>query len=183
VYDYKSADIMSYYTKTFDIFDLINVARIHSATSLSRNVTENDLFQLRTLANSAEFGYNYNLTQHARSIHTETFSGAILSRLNKTITFKRNLKFCLLAGSSDTFLACFSLANLTAVDINFFYLHNYASTMSPKLFSADTVKSCPENPGAPRCASASSSVTAQLAPCHLSRSLAPAPSHSLPAGF
>ncbi|RYP72141.1 hypothetical protein DL771_004375 [Monosporascus sp. 5C6A] len=145
VYDYKSPDNMSY-ANAFDIFDLINVARIHNATSLARNVTDEQLFQLRTLADSAEFGYNYNLTQPARSIHAETFSGAILSQLNQTVTSKGKRKFALLAGSYDTFLGFFGLANLTAADPNFFGLPEYASTMAFELFSPDTMTSFPEDP-------------------------------------
>lgn len=145
VYDYTSPDNMSY-AKAFDIFDLINVARIHNATSLARNVSDEDLFQLRTLADSSEFGLNYNLTQPARSIHAETFSGTILNQLNQTITSKGKLKFSLLGGSYNTFLAFFGLANLTAVDTNFFAVPDYASTMAFELFTSDTVTSFPQNP-------------------------------------
>lgn len=137
VYDYRSPDNMTY-ANAFDIFDLINVARIHNATSPARNVTDDQLFQLRTLADSAEFGYNYNRTQPSRSIHAETFSGAILNQLNQTITSQGKLKFSLLAGSYDTFLAFFGLANLTSVSTDFFGLPDYASTMTFELFSADT---------------------------------------------
>ena len=145
VYDYTSADNMSY-AKAFDIFDLINVARIHNATSLARNVTDEELFQLRTLADSSEFSLNYNLTQPARSIHAQTFSSAILTQLNQTVTSKGKLKFSLLGGSYNTFLAFFGLANLTSVDANFFGLADYASTMAFELFTADTVTSFPQNP-------------------------------------
>ncbi|KAL8289533.1 hypothetical protein RB597_001240 [Gaeumannomyces tritici] len=145
VYDYTSAENMSY-ANAFDIFDLINVARIHNATSLARNVTDEDLFQLRTLADSSEFGANYNTTQPARSIHAETFSAAVLNQLNQTVTSKGKLKFSLLGGSYNTFLAFFGLANLTAVDTNFFGLPDYASTMAFELFSADTVASFPQDP-------------------------------------
>ena len=96
VYDCKSADIMSY-AKAFEIFDLVNVSCIHNATSLSRNVTDKELLQLRTLSDGAEFGYNYSFTQPSRSIDAETFSGAILSQLNKSITSKGRLNFSLLA--------------------------------------------------------------------------------------
>jgi len=137
VYDYRSLDNMTY-ANAFDIFDLINVARIHNATSPARNVTDDQLFQLRTLADSAEFGYNYNRTQPSRSIHAETFSGAILNQLNQTVTSQGKLKFSLLAGSYDTFLAFFGLANLTSVSTDFFGLPDYASTMAFELFSPDT---------------------------------------------
>ncbi|KAK0725867.1 histidine acid phosphatase, partial [Lasiosphaeris hirsuta] len=137
VYDYQSADNMSY-AKAYDIFDLINVARIHNATSPARNVTDEQLFQLQTLADSAEFGDNYNRTQPARSIHAETFAGGVLAQLNKTITSQGRLKFSLLAGSYDTFLAFFGLTNLTTVDPDFFGLPGYASTMAFELFSSDS---------------------------------------------
>ncbi len=145
VYDYRSSDDMSY-GNAFDIFDLVNVARIHNATSPARDVTDEQLFQLRTLADSAEFGYSYNLSQPARSIHAQTFSAAILRQLNQTVTSKGKLKFSLLAGSYDTFLGFFGLANLTAVDSNFFGLPDYASTMAFEVFSPDTVTSFPANP-------------------------------------
>ncbi|KAK3989043.1 histidine phosphatase superfamily [Cladorrhinum sp. PSN332] len=147
VYDYKSPDDMSY-AKAYDIFDLINVARIHNATSSARDVTDEQLFQLRTLADSAEFGYNYNLTQPTRSIHAQTFSAAILKQLNQTVASKGKLKFSLLGGSYDTFLGFFGLANLTAADPNFFGLPDYASTMAFEIFSPDTVTSFPADPDA-----------------------------------
>jgi prostatic aicd phosphatase len=125
VYDYKSPDNMTY-AKAFDIFDLINVARLHNATSLARNVTEEQLFQLRTLADSAEFGYNYNVSQPLRSIGAQTLGGAVLTQLNKTITSKGKLKISVLA------------ANLTSVSGDFYGLADYASTMAFELFSADT---------------------------------------------
>jgi len=146
VYDYKSADNMSY-AKAFDIFDLINVARVHNTTSLARNVTNDELFQLRTLADSAEFGYNFNASQPVRSTHAGTFAGGVLTQLNQTVASKGKLKLSLLAGSYDTFLGFFGLANLTSVSGDFYGLPDYASTMSFELFSEDTA-SFPDNPDA-----------------------------------
>jgi prostatic aicd phosphatase len=137
VYDYTSPDNMTY-AKAFDIFDLINVARIHNATSPARNVTADQLFQLRTLADSAEFASNYNATQPSRSIHAQALAGAILSQLNQTVTSQGKLKFSLLAGSYDNFLGFFGLVNLTSVSTDFFGLPDYASTMAFELFSTDT---------------------------------------------
>ena len=134
VFDYRSPDNMSY-AKAFDIFDLVNVARIHNATSPARNVTDEQLFQLRTLANSAEFGYNFNTSQPARSLHAETLAGAVLAQLNQTVASKGKLKFSLLAGSYDVFLAFFGLANLTSASPDFFGLPDYASTMAFEVFT------------------------------------------------
>jgi prostatic aicd phosphatase len=147
VYDLKSPSDLSY-AKAYDIFDLINVARIHNATSPAREVTDAQLFQLRTLADSAEFGYNFNRTQSARSIHAQTMAGAVLAQLNKTVSSSGKLKFSLLAGSYDTMLAFFGLTNLTNADPNFFGLPVYASTMAFELFSPDSSTSFPANPSA-----------------------------------
>ncbi|KAK1758590.1 histidine phosphatase superfamily [Echria macrotheca] len=136
VFDYKSPSDLSY-AKAYDIFDLINVARIHNATSPARDVTDEQLFQLRTLADSAEFGSNYNRSQPARSIHAETFLGGVLAQLNKTVTSAGKLKLSVMAGSYDTFQAFFGLANLTNVNPDFFGLPAYASTMAFELFSDD----------------------------------------------
>ncbi|KAM0324434.1 hypothetical protein ACHAQA_008216 [Verticillium albo-atrum] len=126
------------YAKAYDIFDLVNVARIHNETSAARNVSDEDLFQLRTLADSAEHGSNWNASQPMRALGAETLSGVVLSQLNKTVASEGKLKLSLLAGSYDTFLAFFGLAGLLEVSDNFYGLPDYASTMSFELFSDDT---------------------------------------------
>jgi hypothetical protein len=130
---YSSAADMSY-AKAYDIFDVVNVASIHNASSPVLNISSADLLQLRTLADSAEFGANYNNSQPDRSIHAATFAGSVLSHLNQTVASQgQNPKFTLLAGSYDTFLAFFGLANLTSVSTEFYGLPDYASTMAFEL--------------------------------------------------
>ncbi|TDZ34809.1 hypothetical protein C8035_v010233 [Colletotrichum spinosum] len=73
---YKNAD---------DIFDLINVACIHNRTWLARNVTDEELFQLRTLADSAEVESNFNASQPERAIHAQTLAAGILEQLSQTV--------------------------------------------------------------------------------------------------
>lgn len=126
------------YANAYNIFDLVNVARIHNATSPARNVSDSDLFQLRTLADSAELGLNWNETQDARSIGANTLSGVVLTQLNETVTGKGALKFTLLAGSYDTFLAFFGVAGLLDVSADFYGLPDYASTMAFELYSNNT---------------------------------------------
>ncbi|GJC89447.1 testicular acid phosphatase [Colletotrichum liriopes] len=135
VYDYKPENMT--YKNAYDIFDLVNVARIHNSTSLARNVTDDELFQLRTLADSAEFGYNFNASQPDRSIHARTLTAGILAQLNQTIASEGKLKFSLLSGSYDTFLAFFGLTDLVAVSDDFYGLPDYASTMAFELVSDD----------------------------------------------
>ncbi|KAK6333985.1 hypothetical protein TWF696_002496 [Orbilia brochopaga] len=142
VYDFEQSDLG--YARAYDIFDLINVAQIHNS-STSENVTAEQLFQLRTLADSAEFGENFNASQPARSIHAQTLAGAILNQLNQTVTGKGKLKFSLLAGSYDTFLAFFGLTDLTAADPNFYGLPDYASTMAFEVLTDKDVDAFPSS--------------------------------------
>jgi hypothetical protein len=132
---YASPDDLSY-TRAYDIFDLVNVERIHNASSPARNISDADFRQLRALADSAEFSANFNTSQPARFIHARTFAGAVVRHLNQTISSAaKQPKFTLLAGSYDTFLAFFGLANLTSVSDDFYGLPDYASTMAFELFS------------------------------------------------
>ncbi|KAF3924900.1 hypothetical protein ABW21_db0206862 [Orbilia brochopaga] len=142
VYDFKQSELG--YGRAYDIFDLINVAQIHNS-SASENVTAEQLFQLRTLADSAEFDGNFNASQPARSIGSQTLAGAILNQLNQTVTGKGKLKFSLLAGSYDTFLAFFGLTQLTAVDPNFYGLPDYASTMAFEILTDKNVDAFPSS--------------------------------------
>ncbi|KAI5458794.1 histidine phosphatase superfamily [Mariannaea sp. PMI_226] len=113
VYNLKPENMT--YENAYGIFDLVNVARIHNKTSPARNVSDEDLFQLRTLADSAELDLNWNSSQDARSI------GA---------------NFC--QALYDTFLAFFGVAGLLDVSPDFHGLPEYASTMVFELFSDDT---------------------------------------------
>ncbi|KAK1830196.1 putative lysosomal acid phosphatase [Podospora conica] len=122
------------FASAYDIFDLLNVARIHNTSTTP--VSDADLFQLRTLADAAEFAHSYSATDPALSTGARTFAGAVLAQLNKTVASAGALKFSLLAGSYDTFLGFAGLAGLTAASADFYGLPGYASTMAFEVFSA-----------------------------------------------
>jgi hypothetical protein len=136
------------YRNAYNIFDLVNVARIHNSTSPARNVSDEDLLQLHTLADSSELGQNWNESDPARAIGAETLSGAILNQLNQTVTSRGKLKFSLFAGSYDTFKAFFGLSGLLDESPNFHGLPDYASTMAFELFTDDNTDEFPSNPEA-----------------------------------
>ncbi|KAF4471905.1 acid phosphatase [Fusarium albosuccineum] len=144
VYNLKPENMT--YANAYNIFDLVNVARIHNSSSPARNVSDDDLFQLRTLADSAELGQNWNESDPARAIGAETLSGAVLTQLNETVSSAGKLKFSLFAGSYDTFLAFFGLAGLLDESPDFYGLPDYASTMAFELFTDDDADEFPENP-------------------------------------
>ncbi|PKS09152.1 hypothetical protein jhhlp_003766 [Lomentospora prolificans] len=144
VYDYTSAANFSY-KNAYDIFDLINVARIHNASSPALDVSDEDLFQLRTLADSAEFGTNYNASQPDREIHAKTLNAGMLTQLQQIVTSQAKLKFSLLAGSYDTMLAFFGVNNLIELSDDFKGLPDYASTLTFELFTEKDATSFPDN--------------------------------------
>ncbi|KEY74586.1 hypothetical protein S7711_05018 [Stachybotrys chartarum IBT 7711] len=133
VYDFQPEDLS--YANAYDIFDLINVARIHNASAPA--VSDDDMYQLRVLADRWEAGHNMNASIPARSIGGRTLAGAVLAQLSETVSSAGRLKFSLLAGSYDTFLAFFSVAGLTSASGDFAGLPDYASTMAFELFTAD----------------------------------------------
>ncbi|KAH7303440.1 histidine acid phosphatase [Stachybotrys elegans] len=143
VYDMEPEDMT--YAEAYNIFDLINVARIHNQSSPALEISNEDMFQLRTLADSHEFGENFNSSQPIRSIGAQTLAGGMLAQLEQTVSTQGKLKFSLLAGSYDTFLAFFGMMGLTSVSDDFYGLPEYASTMVFELFSKDT-SSFPESP-------------------------------------
>lgn len=132
------------YAHAYDVFDLLNVGSIHNE-SFASVVTTPQLSQLRYYADALEWGHNYNLTQPARSIGGMTLAGGILRQLNQTVSTQGNLKFSLLAGSYDTFLAFFGLTNLTAVNADFMGLPGYASSMTFELFTDGNTSTFPRD--------------------------------------
>lgn len=140
VYDYQPSNLS--FANAYDIFDLLNVASIHNA-SHNGTVSNEDLTQLRTLADEWEFGMAYDAEDSTRSIGGQTFAGGILEQLDQIVSSQGKLKFSLLTGSYDTFLAFFGLSNLTAVSDDFHGLPDYASTMAFELFTTEDVTSFP----------------------------------------
>lgn len=133
------------YANAYDIFDLINVARIHNHSSAATDVSDDDLFQLRTLADSAQFGYNYDPEDPDRSIGAQTLIAGILDQLSETVESKAELKFSLFAGSYDTMLSFFGITGLSEISDNFTGLPDYASTLAFELFTDGDDDKFPDN--------------------------------------
>lgn len=141
VFDYQRSNLS--FANAYDIFDLLNVASIHNV-SHNGTVSAEDLLQLRSLADEWEFGMAYDAEDSSRSIGGQTFAGGILEQLDTMVSSQGKLKFSLLVGSYDTFLAFFGLSNLTAASPNFYGLPDYASTMAFELFTEQNVTAFPE---------------------------------------
>ncbi|PNS18383.1 Lysosomal acid phosphatase [Sphaceloma murrayae] len=133
------------FAHAYEVFDLLNTASIHNA-SVSSQIDASALDQARYLANEWEWNMNYNTTQPSRSVGGSALAGGILAQMDAAVKTKAvKQKFNLMAGSYDTFLAFFGLANLTSASTDFYGLPNYAATMAFELFSEGNDTAFPAN--------------------------------------
>ncbi|KAJ4302876.1 hypothetical protein N0V90_001767 [Kalmusia sp. IMI 367209] len=132
------------------IYDLINVAEIHNSSIPSSDVLTNDtLFQIRTLADTHEYGLAYNASDNMRAISGMQLAGEIIKYMNTTIKSGQSgssaNKFGIQFGAYATFLSFFGLADLPKADSNFYGVPDYASSMVFELFTdADTSNGFPK---------------------------------------
>lgn len=143
VYDLKAEDLS--YKNAYDIFDLINVARIHNESSPAVDVSDDDFHQLRTLADSSEFGRNFDPDHPDHSIGARTLIAGVMSQLNETVATEAALKFSLFAGSYDTILGFFGVTGLWKLSDDFQGLPEYASTLAFELFTDGDGDEFPSN--------------------------------------
>ncbi|EME43157.1 hypothetical protein DOTSEDRAFT_72514 [Dothistroma septosporum NZE10] len=127
------------FKNAYTIFDLINVAEIHNRTIDSSDLlTQDTLFQLRTLADTHEWALAYNASDNARSIAGKTLAAQIVQFLNGTITGNGKQKIGIQFGAYASFLSFFGLADLPAADPDFRGVTDYASAMTFELFTNTT---------------------------------------------
>lgn len=134
------------YRNAYDVFDLLNVASIHNA-SVAPEISAEDLNRLFTLANQWEWNRNYNASEPDRSIGGKALAGGFLRQMSSVIDGNARVKFSLMAGSYDTFLSFFGLADMQSVDVNFTGLPDYAASMAFEMYSeADNASFPSANP-------------------------------------
>jgi len=121
------------------VFDLINVAEIHNATINDDQLLDsNTLFQLRTLADTHEWGLAYNASDDARAVPGMQLAGEILSSFNTTINTNGTVPLNIQFGAYATFFSFFGITNLTAASPDFYGIPDYASVMIFELFTNGT---------------------------------------------
>lgn len=118
------------------VFDLINVALIHNQTINSSDLlTDDNVFQIRTLADAHEWALAYNASDDMRAITGKTLAGQIVEFLNGTITGKGKQKIGVQFGAYGTFASFFGLADLPSVNPDLRGVADYASAMTFELFT------------------------------------------------
>ncbi|CAK3833541.1 phosphoglycerate mutase [Lecanosticta acicola] len=127
------------FKNAYTIFDLLNVADIHNRTiNSSALLTNETLFQLRTLADAHEWGLAYNATDDMRAIAGKTLAAQIVQFLNGTITGAGKQKLGIQFGAYAAFASFFGLAQLPSVNPDFKGVVDYASAMTFELFTNGT---------------------------------------------
>ena len=121
------------FANAYNVFDYINVGYIHNAT-IFNNVSAEDLFQLRTLADNQLYHMYYNASQPNRSIGGQMAAYLVLSRLNQTVSQSNpTVKLTYFASAYSTQMPFWALTNMTTASPNFYGLPDYASTMTFEL--------------------------------------------------
>ncbi|KAF1971777.1 phosphoglycerate mutase-like protein, partial [Bimuria novae-zelandiae CBS 107.79] len=128
------------FKNAYVVYDLINVAEIHNSSIPSSDVLTNEtLFQLRTLADAHEYGLAYNASNDIRAISGMQLAGEVLKYLNTTIQSGQSGssgdKFGIQFGAYATFLSFFGLADLPHANSDFYGVTDYASSMVFELFT------------------------------------------------
>ena len=130
------------YENAYTIWDLLNVASIHNSSDsfASADLLTPELFlQLKTLADKHEFNLAYNESEPIRAITGSIIANEVVEALNETITGKGNSKLNIQFGAYAGMLSFFGLANLTAVNTDFYGVPDYASTLTWELVTNATV--------------------------------------------
>ncbi|KAI7187476.1 phosphoglycerate mutase-like protein [Hortaea werneckii] len=130
------------FKNAYTIYDLINVARIHNSSFDPNDiVTDDRFFQLRTLADSQQWGLAYNSSDDMRAVAGMTLAAEILEFLNDTIENQGQSKIGVQFGSYGTFMSFFGLAELEKANPDFKGVPDYASAMSFELVTNQTLPS------------------------------------------
>ncbi|KAJ5908696.1 hypothetical protein N7495_001378 [Penicillium taxi] len=134
------------FENAYSIFDYLNVARIHNASSNTANITDADWLQLISLAGVHEYNLAYNASDKVRAIAGAVLSGQMWTNLNANIASngtknKLNVQF----GSYGTFFSWVGLMQLPAAFTNFTSIPDYASSMVLELVTNATGTTFPSS--------------------------------------
>ncbi|KAF7978523.1 hypothetical protein HWV62_45699 [Athelia sp. TMB] len=121
------------FLNAYTIFDVLNVANIHNLTLNTTILTNDTLFQVRTLADIHEWNLAYNASSPIRAVAGATLAAQILTALNTTVTGGGASKLNIQFGSYGTFFSLFGLMQMPAASASFQGMPDYASYLSIEL--------------------------------------------------
>ncbi|RDL36617.1 Uncharacterized protein BP5553_05969 [Venustampulla echinocandica] len=128
------------FKNAYGIYDLVHVSTIHNSSIPSSDLlTDEALFQLRTLADDHEYKLAFNASEPIRAISGSTLAAQIVQDLNSTIVGKSKAPISIEFGAYASFFSFFGLAQLPKASENFTGLVDYASSMVFELVTNATV--------------------------------------------
>lgn len=130
------------FKNAYTIFDLLNVASIHNASDEFPNadlLTTETFFQLRTLADQHEFNLAYNASDPIRAVTGSIIAAQVVTALNTTLTGKGKSKLNVQFGAYAGMSSFFGLAGLLPLNVDFYGVSDYASTLTWELVTNSTV--------------------------------------------
>ncbi|KAI1214084.1 phosphoglycerate mutase-like protein [Annulohypoxylon truncatum] len=149
VYNATFSASQATFKNAYTIFDLVNVATIHNQSIPdSQLLTNETLFQLRTLADNHEWNLAYNSSDPIRAIAGATLAAQILQQLNATLTEKGSTPVSIQFGAYASFMSFFGLAQLQKVSVDFTGVVDYASSIVFELVTNATGASSANYPSA-----------------------------------
>ncbi|KAI0172293.1 phosphoglycerate mutase-like protein [Hypoxylon sp. FL1284] len=130
------------FKNAYTIFDYVNVGRIHNSSIPSSDLlTDETVFQLRTLADNHEWNLAYNESDAIRAVEGATLAAQILQQLNGTLTGNGKTPLNVQFGAYGTFMSFFGLAQLHKLSADFTGVVDYASSMVFELVTNATAGS------------------------------------------
>lgn len=137
------------FKNAYTIFDYINVATIHNQSIPSADLLTNEtLYELRTLADNHEWNLAYNSSDPIRAVAGATLAAQIVQQLNSTLTGKGSTPVGIQFGAYASFMSFFGLAQLDKVSPDFTGVVDYASSIVFELVTNATSVSRASYPGA-----------------------------------
>ncbi|KAI1446419.1 phosphoglycerate mutase-like protein [Annulohypoxylon stygium] len=130
VYNATFSASQATFKNAYTIFDLVNVATIHNSSIPSSQLLTNEtLFQLRTLADNHEWNLAYNSSDPIRAIAGATLAAQIVQQLNATLAKRGSTPVSIQFGAYASFMSFFGLAQLQKVSADFTGVVDYASSI------------------------------------------------------
>ncbi|KAK6527952.1 hypothetical protein TWF281_009212 [Arthrobotrys megalospora] len=134
------------FTNAYAIYDVVNYALTHNHTVSSPELlTEDAVFQLRTLADKQQWNLAFNASEPVRAIAGATFAADALSHLESIVNSKGSKsKIGIQFNAYGTFLSFFGLAQLPAANSDFYGLPDYGSSIAFELFTNQPAEPFPD---------------------------------------
>ena len=122
------------FAKAYNIFDYLNVGSIHN-TTIAANLSNDDLYQLRILADRHEFGANYNASDNGTYVAGQTLANVVYNQLDAIVNGSASAnKLSCYFSAYPAMTSFFGVAGLLPASIDFYGMAPYGSTLAWEVY-------------------------------------------------